>query len=92
MRMQVMAEFNTVGLTNRTEAVFVSPDGKYSYRVVLDVDLKPLGTDGYEFVREAIVPIGLTLPDGDYTRAPHEYDANSRKVHVVGGALMAGWI
>jgi hypothetical protein len=67
------------------------------YKLLVYVEAQPLtklDEEGvplsYKVVSERSVP-GQNIPDGDYTRQPHIYDANPVKVHLEDGELKAGW-
>ena len=68
-------------------------DGK-TYRVVLDYEIAPVyvaeeAAAVSDIFSEQLVH-GQKIPDGDYTRRPHQFEGEKR-VHVKGARMYPGW-
>jgi len=66
-----------------------------TYTVSLDVQVSPLHVDeesaavGDKLQNEQLTP-GQMIPDGDYTRRPHQFDTQEKHVRVKSGKMYAG--
>ena len=73
----------------------VGQDGK-TYHVQLIVELEPLYVNeeaaavSDTLKSEQLIP-GQAIPDGNYTRRPHQFDRQEKRVHVMGGKMRPGW-
>ena len=68
-----------------------------TYKVGLDIQLKALHVeDEAAAVGDIIESVGLapgqSIPDGDYTKRPHQFEAKDKRVRVQSGRMYAGWL
>ena len=81
----------------RVNGTLVSENGKETYSIWLDLELKPNTVDeerepvGWILVNRIPVPGQKLPPEGKYTLQPHEHHPKESQVHISGRRMLAGW-
>lgn len=81
----------------KIECELVGRQDQKTYRAVLDIQLKPVYVDEEaapvsDILQSEQLAPGQMIPDGNYTRRPHKFNARESRVRIVSGRMFAGWL